>query len=141
MKRKLLVASHGRLASGIQSSIEILAGCGQSLTVVDAYIDEHDHLQQIKDFVAGVADSEQGIIFSDLLGGSVNQQAATAVMSSGKDNIFLVTNANLATVLATIFCKPNEPLLESDLQTVIEESRVQLVNLSQPAAQEDDFFE
>ncbi|MFZ8208815.1 PTS mannose transporter subunit IIA, partial [Streptococcus pyogenes] len=31
MKRKFLIGSHGRLASGLQSSIDILAGMGQAL--------------------------------------------------------------------------------------------------------------
>ncbi|CRH85816.1 PTS system fructose IIA component [Chlamydia trachomatis] len=141
MKRKFLVGSHGRLASGLQSSIEILAGMGQALEIIDAYVDDSDYSSQIDDFVAGVAADEQGLIFTDLLGGSVNQKMVTAVMASGKDNIFLITNSNLATLLSLVFLNPDEALTKDQIITVINESQVQLVDLSPATDSEDDFFD
>lgn len=141
MKRKFLIGSHGRLASGLQSSIDILAGMGQSLEIIDAYVDDSDYTSQIDDFIAGVAADEQGLIFTDLLGGSVNQKMVTAVMASGKDNIFLITNSNLATLLSVMFLNPNEALTKDKIVTVINESQVQLVDLSPATDSEDDFFD
>ncbi|MCB2832953.1 PTS sugar transporter subunit IIA [Streptococcus dysgalactiae] len=141
MKRKFLIGSHGRLASGLQSSIDILAGMGQSLEIIDAYVDDSDYTSQIDDFIAGVAADEQGLIFTDLLGGSVNQKMVTAVMASGKDNIFLITNSNLATLLSVIFLNPDEALTKDKIVTVINESQVQLVDLSPATDSEDDFFD
>lgn len=141
MKRKFLIGSHGRLASGLQSSIVILAGMGQSLEIIDAYVDDSDYTSQIDDFIAGVAADEQGLIFTDLLGGSVNQKMVTAVMASGKDNIFLITNSNLATLLSVMFLNPDEALTKDKIVTVINESQVQLVDLSPATDSEDDFFD
>ncbi|ADX24738.1 PTS mannose transporter subunit IIA [Streptococcus dysgalactiae subsp. equisimilis] len=141
MKRKFLIGSHGRLASGLQSSIDILAGMGQSLEIIDAYVDDSDYTSQIDDFIAGVAADEQGLIFTDLLGGSVNQKMVTAVMASGKDNIFLITNSNLATLLSVMFLNPDEALTKDKIVTVINESQVQLVDLSPATDSEDDFFD
>lgn len=141
MKRKFLIGSHGRLASGLQSSIDILAGMGQSLEIIDAYVDDSDYTSQIDDFIAGVAADEQGLIFTDLLGGSVNQKMVTAVMASGKDNIFLITNSNLATLLSVMFLNPDEALTKDKIVTAINESQVQLVDLSPTTDSEDDFFD
>ncbi len=141
MKRKFLIGSHGRLASGLQSSIDILAGMGQSLEIINAYVDDSDYTSQIDDFIAGVAADEQGLIFTDLLGGSVNQKMVTAVMASGKDNIFLITNSNLATLLSVMFLNPDEALTKDKIVTVINESQVQLVDLSPATDSEDDFFD
>lgn len=141
MKRKFLIGSHGRLASGLQSSIDILAGMGQSLEIIDSYVDDSDYTSQIDDFIAGVAADEQGLIFTDLLGGSVNQKMVTAVMASGKDNIFLITNSNLATLLSVMFLNPDEALTKDKIVTVINESQVQLVDLSPATDSEDDFFD
>ena len=141
MKRKFLIGSHGRLASGLQSSIDILAGMGQSLEIIDAYVDDSDYTSQIDDFIAGVAADEQGLIFTDLLGGSVNQKMVTAVMASGKNNIFLITNSNLATLLSVIFLNPDEALTKDEIVTVINESQVQFVDLSPATDSEDDFFD
>ncbi|HEQ4381085.1 PTS sugar transporter subunit IIA [Streptococcus dysgalactiae subsp. equisimilis] len=141
MKRKFLIGSHGRLASGLQSSIDILAGMGQTLETIDAYVDDSDYTSRIDDFIAGVAADEQGLIFTDLLGGSVNQKMVTAVMASGKDNIFLITNSNLATLLSVMFLNPDEALTKDKIVTVINESQVQLVDLSPATDSEDDFFD
>ncbi|EFY02866.1 PTS sugar transporter subunit IIA [Streptococcus dysgalactiae] len=141
MKRKFLIGSHGRLAGGLQSSIDILAGMGQSLEIIDAYVDDSDYTSQIDDFIAGVAADEQGLIFTDLLGGSVNQKMVTAVMASGKNNIFLITNSNLATLLSVMFLNPDEALTKDEIVTVINESQVQLVDLSPATDSEDDFFD
>ena len=141
MKRKFLIGSHGRLASGLQSSIDILAGMGQSLEIIDAYVDDSDYTSQIDDFIAGVAADEQGLIFTDLLGGSVNQKMVTAVMASGKDNIFLITNSNLATLLSVMFLNPDEALTKDEIVTAINDSQVQLVDLSHATDSEDDFLD
>ncbi|WP_283264289.1 PTS sugar transporter subunit IIA [Streptococcus dysgalactiae] len=141
MKRKFRIGSHGRLAGGLQSSIDILAGMGQSLEIIDAYVDDSDYTSQIDDFIAGVAADEQGLIFTDLLGGSVNQKMVTAVMASGKNNIFLITNSNLATLLSVMFLNPDEALTKDEIVTVINESQVQLVDLSPATDSEDDFFD
>ncbi len=141
MKRKFLIGSHGKLASGLQSSIDILTGKGQEIQTIDAYIDDSDYTKSIVEFIDEIAPDEQGLIFTDLLGGSVNQKMATAVMNSGKNNIFLITNSNLATLLSLLFLKPEEELTKEGIVTVINESQVQLVDLSFKAGSEDDFFD
>ena len=40
MAKKILVASHGKFAGGLQSSIDILTGQGSSLQVINAYLDD-----------------------------------------------------------------------------------------------------
>ncbi|HGD6326488.1 TPA: PTS mannose transporter subunit IIA [Streptococcus agalactiae] len=141
MKRKFLIGSHGKLASGLQSSIDILTGKGQEIQTIDAYIDDSDYTKSIVEFIDEIAPDEQGLIFTDLLGGSVNQKMATAVMNSGKNNIFLITNSNLATLLSLLFLKPEEELTKEEIVTVINESQVHLVDLSFKAGSEDDFFD
>ncbi|MGT2932844.1 PTS sugar transporter subunit IIA [Streptococcus catagoni] len=140
MKRKCLIGSHGKLASGLQSSIEILAGRGQEIETIDAYIDDSDYTSRIEDFIAGVAADEQALIFTDLLGGSVNQKMLAAVMASGKDNIFLISNSNLATLLSLMFLKPDEALTKEEIQNTINESQVQLVAIESSHDSDDDFF-
>lgn len=141
MKRKFLIGSHGKLASGLQSSIDILTGKGQEIQTIDAYIDDSDYTKSIVEFIDEIAPDEQGLIFTDLLGGSVNQKMATAVMNSGKNNVFLITNSNLSTLLSLLFLKPEEELTKEEIVTVINESQVQLVDLSFKACSEDDFFD
>ena len=45
--KKILVATHGRLASGVKSVAEVLLHDDSAITVVDCYVDESDPNEQI----------------------------------------------------------------------------------------------
>lgn len=50
MKRKFLIASHGNLAKGFQSSLDILADKGKELAVINAYVTPETTRQLFKRF-------------------------------------------------------------------------------------------
>ena len=70
---KIFLSSHGRFASGIRSSCEILLGAQQNLTVFDAYVDNDTVQEHLDDFYKTVSAEDQVLLCSDLYGGSVNQ--------------------------------------------------------------------
>ncbi|MEG0255025.1 PTS sugar transporter subunit IIA [Vagococcus sp.] len=127
MKKKYLIATHGELASGFQSSLEILAGRGNEITKIDAYVTEEDYTPVITSFIDSVSKEEQGIIFTDLFGGSVNQKVVTELMLSKKDNVFVLSNVNLAVILSIMFLSEETVLDTKMIQNAIEESKVMLV--------------
>ena len=45
--KRILIASHGHLASGIQSSIGILTGNPDAVQSIDAYVDDSDYTEKI----------------------------------------------------------------------------------------------
>ncbi len=139
MAKKILVASHGKFAGGLQSSIDILTGQGSSLQVINAYLDDSDYTDQIQAFVDGLQADDQGLVFTDLLGGSVNQRVVNVVMRSGKqEQVFIVSNVNLGTVLSLLLY-PGEitpEVIDEQIQTAYP----QLVRLTQ-TDDEDDFFD
>ena len=49
--KKVLVASHGHLASGIRSSIGILTGMADMVEAVDCYVDDSDFIPRIQAFI------------------------------------------------------------------------------------------
>ena len=139
MAKKILVASHGKFAGGLQSSIDILTGQGSSLQVINAYLDDSDYTDQIQAFVDGLQADDQGLVFTDLLGGSVNQRVVNVVMRSGKqEQVFIVSNVNLGTVLSLLLY-PGEitpEVIDEQIQTAYP----QLVRLTQ-TDDEEDFFD
>lgn len=142
MKRKYLVATHGKLASGIRSSIGILAGKENEINVIDAYVTDEDYTPKIEDFINQIKEDEQGIIFTDLYGGSVNQKIVTLTLNSNViDRIKIITNANLAIVLSVIFADESKALTDEQIENLTNEAKVTLVNL-QPKKEEneDDAF-
>lgn len=131
----ILIASHGHMASGMKSSIEILTGMGAQIVAVDAYVDESDYLPEIRQFVKNA--TGPAVIFTDLLGGSVNQKV---VLECDHQNIFIVSQMNLAIVMAVLL--DTEELTTQRLQELIKQSQVQLVTtkLDNSQTDDEDFF-
>lgn len=131
----ILIASHGHMASGMKSSIEILTGMGAQIVAVDAYVDESDYLPEIRQFVKNA--TGPAVIFTDLLGGSVNQKV---VLECDHQNIFIVSQMNLAIVMAVLL--DTEELTTQRLQGLIKQSQVQLVTtkLDNSQTDDEDFF-
>lgn len=140
---KYLIATHGKLASGFQSSINILTGKGDSVQVIDAYLDDSDYTPKIDDFIDSVADDEQAVIFTDLYGGSVNQKVVTRLVPKGKDNIFLIANSNLAIILSILLLPEGTKLSDEKINELIGESAIKPVqwNVQADDDDSDDFFD
>lgn len=101
--KKILIASHGKLASGIMNSVELFAGAQDNVTIVDAYLDDSDYSKQIEQFLTEITDNDQAIIFTDILGGSVNQKVIELI-SSREEKIYVITGFNLPVLLEIILC-------------------------------------
>lgn len=98
--KKFMVASHARLATGYQSTIDLFAGSDHQITYVSAYVDEVDLDQEVTTFISSISDDDQAVIFTDLFGGSVNQKFVIAAQN--KTNIFVVAGMNLPVILEII---------------------------------------
>jgi len=137
LMRKYFISSHGKLASGFKSSIEILLGQSNNVTVFDAYLDETNFEDVIKAYLENQCEDDQIILMSDLFGGSVNQ-----VMSlyAQKENIVLVAGVNLAFVLELVATGEHHLTLDQIDELIIDSRnalcRVELNELKEP----DEFF-
>ena len=136
--KKYLIASHGHLASGLQSSLEILTGMGDKVSVIDAYVDDHDYVPDIKKFIEQL-NGEVGVIFTDLVGGSVNQKVMLEVV--GHENGLVISGTNLSIVLSVIL--EADELTKEKLNGLISQSQVQLVEAPQENTEmsDDSFLE
>lgn len=115
---KFFLSSHGHLASGIKSSIDILLGNSDRLTVFDAYVDEKSLEEELNAFYRGVAPEDQVILMSDMYGGSVNSIMYTFL---DRPNTTLLAGVNLALVIGLVI---NEgPISREMLRDVVEQSR------------------
>lgn len=128
----ILIASHGHMASGLKSSIEILTGMGDKVNTIDAYIDDADYTPKIEEFVKNA--KRPAVIFTDLKGGSVNQKV-TLIAGKEKD-IFIVTQMNLAVIMSVLL--DSEPLTKEHLKDLIKQSQVELLEIEPENNQESD---
>lgn len=92
-RRKFLIATHGALAEGFRSSLDMIAGVTEDIYLLQAYIDKSKPVdEELADLFrgageeAGVTGEEAGVggeeeewvVFSDLLGGSITNQLLRA---------------------------------------------------------------
>ncbi|WP_373117452.1 PTS sugar transporter subunit IIA [Holdemania massiliensis] len=114
---RLLLGSHGHLASGMATAIEILAGPQPHLTILDAYVDQRNIDEELKAYFASVPSEETVVMLSDLYGGSVNQKM---YLYLERPHTYLIAGVNLALVLE--LCMQSEVSLTT-LHQLTEQSR------------------
>lgn len=91
--RKFLLASHGRLAEGIYSSIQIILGCNVNISTICAYTDENISFeQQVENAINNMSLGDELIVVTDIYGGSVNNEFMKYIE---RDNVHLVAGMNL----------------------------------------------
>lgn len=141
--KKVLVASHGHLASGIRSSIEILTGMADMVEAVDCYVDDSDFTPRIQAFIDSVGPEDEAIIFTDIYGGSVFQKVV--LMEPEKRGIVHVTGMNLGLVIEALLGA--EPVTADSIKQSVERARATMQVVEPPSKAADnegsdgDFFD
>ena len=139
--KKILIATHGHLASGYLSSIELLAGTTEGITVINAYVEENDFDQELMKFVDGVTENDQIFVFTDLFGGSVNQKVTRTFLEQSS-SATVIAGFNLPIVLEILIA--TDELSETRIQEMVkkrrEELKVNSVREEVLVNDEEDFF-
>lgn len=134
---RIFLATHGKMASGIKNTLDILLGDSSKLVVFDAYLDESSVDEVVQEFLLTVDESETVLLLSDIFGGSVNQ---VLLQNSVRANTYLVAGVNLPFVLDMML---KDTVDAEIIDNSIEESRnaLQRVEVAKLEVVEDeDFF-
>ena len=112
--RKYIIATHGYMAYGINTTLNMLIGEQENLTVVNANTDEcKDPVQEFEKIIEENPDDDI-VIMTDLFGGSVNNNAMQMIKS---ERVHVVTGINLAVVISPVLSDSN-----TSTKQVIEEA-------------------
>ena len=134
---KIFLASHGKLASGVKSTVGILFGKTDNLYCYDAYVDDTSLPETLDAFFQTVEEDDQVIMLSDLYGGSVNTEMTKY---STRKNTFLVAGFNVALVIELL---TKTSIDEHELENVVTMSqgmlRVVKVDLEEESTEEEFF--
>ena len=117
---KICIATHGHYSSGIYSSFQLIAGEKDTIDLIEAYVNEDNLTETIADYMANQDPSDTLIVFTDLLGGSVNQAFAPYLKTH---NFHLVTGINLAMLLDLAF---QDEINADGIRKLIENGRKQI---------------
>ena len=140
--KKILIATHGYLADGFKSSISLLTGGEDAIETICAYVDESDYTERIQAFVDSIGPDDDGVIFTDIYGGSVCQKVALIAPATPTYSIFPV--ATWAHHRGAF--RPGR-ITKDSLQATIETARatMQLVDTEETESAsegaDDDFFD
>lgn len=116
---KFLFVTHGHMATGVKSTLEIITGNCSKLTAIDAYVDSKNVVVAVKEYFDQLLDDEQLIMLSDIENGSANQLLYKYL---SRPKTFLITGVNLP-LLLQIILNDNLELTENDLKKAIEEAK------------------
>ncbi|AWV25827.1 hypothetical protein CD187_06090 [Citrobacter youngae] len=131
-----ILATHGKMASGMKSSVEMLLGETKNLLVYDAYINNEDITVGISKIINSIDKEQKIVMLSDMRGGSINQKMMSYL---DNDNIFLVTGLNLS-LLLSLLVDYSDDIDASKLSNVVEEHRDSMQVVSLDFTVEDDFL-
>lgn len=104
MKKIIVISGHGNYASGIKSSIELIAGHQEDVYSVDFTVNETDLTvrEKIKCILNENVDS-QVIFICDILGGTTFKIAAE--IANYNDNMEVIVGCNIGSIVEGLFQK------------------------------------
>ena len=114
--KHIYVASHGHFARGLVNSLSLLIGDEHGVIPVCAYDEDivtTEQLEQTLEHLIVQANGDEVVIFTDLLGGSINNSAVSVLMRHR--NVFVVAGINLTLLLEFLLCEEatTEPRLST----------------------------
>jgi fructoselysine/glucoselysine PTS system EIIA component len=131
--RRIVLASHGHLAAGMKNSLEMITGPNPNVLAICAYTDgAPDLAKALQESVDRLEDDDDLVIVTDVLGGSVNNEAS---QFRNVKRVYVVTGMNLGFVLTlALGSDDNTPAL---IEEAIDIAKGQLVRM-EPVEDKDD---
>ena len=119
--KQILIATHGKMASGIRYTAELIVGALAKITTIDAYVTPEDNVEKQFEEYFSAHREDRIFVFTDLMGGSVNQKL---LRYAQQENVTLITGTNLP-VLMQIMLADEDGEVE-EIRQYIEDARQEL---------------
>ncbi|KAF1300593.1 MULTISPECIES: PTS sugar transporter subunit IIA [Enterococcus] len=139
MERKVVLASHGKFASGILSSLELICGKNKNISALDCYLEEtFDLTRSVAELIAENQKNEI-IIVTDIFGGSVNNEFLRYIENP---NFYLIAGLNLPFLVELVTQLESTGTITIVIQQALDSAKksIQFCNESiQKEIKEEDF--
>ena len=136
--KQILIATHGKMASGIRYTVELIIGKMEGIETIDAYVTPEDNVEEKFEEYFRKHEQDRVIVFTDLMGGSVNQKL---MEYSKRENVTLITGTNLPVLMQVMLA--DDDVTDDEIQEYIEDARseLQMVCLEEKKANTDEVKE
>jgi mannose/fructose-specific phosphotransferase system component IIA len=119
--KKIVIATHHSFASGIKDTLQYITGY-QEVYDISAYMDDVTLETQLDQLETKFKEDDIIIFFTDMLGGSVNQQITSRYLNRA----YIITGFNLLTLMA-ITLMNDEDINVDSLESIVNESKEQII--------------
>ena len=116
---KVIIASHHKLADGMGDTLKYLVPSLTDIETISAYLDNEPIDSAVEAALGRCQDTEDVVVFTDLLGGSVNQEFVRQL----KPNVHVIAGMNLPIIMTLLLQLENQPLSEALITQSIEEAK------------------
>lgn len=122
--RKIIFASHLNFAKGLEETVRFIMPNTAEIIVINAYTQNVPVEEEIGDVLNDLAAEDEALIFTDLLGGSVNQ---AFVPYLAHPHIHLITGMNLPVIMTVLLGLSDEYIDANFLEKALSEGREQML--------------
>ena len=134
---KIILVSHGKLAKGMKDTVEMIAGQQENLEAYAAYengTSDDSFINDLKNSLT-LSKNDDVIIVTDVLGGSVNNEATQLL----KDypNLTILTGMNLPLII-TLVTTVNSGISDEKVSEAIDEGKKGVLSVNKLMTEEDD---
>lgn len=98
MSVKVIVTGHGHFATGLESTVKLLAGRLPDVGFID-FTGDMDETSLRKKFEQAIRDTDQIVFFCDLLGGTPFKEAVKINSTVADKKIAVVTGCNIGSLM------------------------------------------
>ena len=139
----ILIATHGTMAEGMESTIEMICGKKENVKYMSFYTKDVDYEKLVADFIDSLLENDEAVIFTDIFYGSVSKKFLPYLEKKG---IHMITGFNLPLVLELIMCDDEwtKETLDECIKTGFEQMYYvdikEILNNANNTETDDDFF-
>ncbi len=131
VKRKIIIASHNKLAFGLKETLGYITGDVSQVVEISAYLDNTPVADEIAAALADVSADDEVLVLTDLLGGSVNQAFFPYL---NREHFHVITGMNLPVLLSLALQLTDTYLDAATIHQAIAEAREQLAYVNDVVA-------
>jgi len=135
MTRKIILASHHKLATGLADTLNFISNNAADVTDLSAYMDNQPVDKQVKELMDGIAPDIEVIILTDMLAGSVNQQFFNY---RERPHTHIISGMNLPLALAIALEPQDHEISSKRIEELVEEAKDAIVYVNEMKVEVDD---
>ncbi|HEL0569617.1 TPA: PTS sugar transporter subunit IIA [Streptococcus equi subsp. zooepidemicus] len=133
----IIVIGHGHFASGIVSSLELIAGKQEGITAIDftadmITADVHERLSAV------LQPKAQALVLCDLLGGTPFKIAATLMEELSETTLDVLSGLNLAMLMEAVFARQEQLDLEQTVAKLLTTAKEGISNWKSLSSEADE---